>query len=60
MYAGHFLTIDLRTRNRGRKERVLPRDYQLDVVTDVPLMSIFSGLRQVRRAHRRSRACHQP
>jgi large subunit ribosomal protein L25 len=34
IYAGHFLTSIFELEIEGRKERVLPRDYQLDVVTD--------------------------
>ncbi len=34
IYAGHFLTTIFELEVDGRKERVLPRDYQLDVVTD--------------------------
>jgi|SRR5579871_1423780 len=34
IYAGHFLTTIFELEMDGRKERVLPRDYQLDVVTD--------------------------
>ena len=36
IYAGHFLTSIFELEIDGRKERVLPRDYQLDVVTDRP------------------------
>ena len=36
IYAGHFLTSIFELEIEGRKERVLPRDYQLDVVTDRP------------------------
>ena len=36
IYAGHFLTTIFKLDVDGRKERVLPRDYQLDVVTDWP------------------------
>ena len=34
IYAGHFLTSIFELEIEGRKERVLPRDYQLDVVSD--------------------------
>src|SRR3984957_15131693 len=37
IYAGHFLTSIFELEVDGRKERVLPRDYQLDVVTDRPV-----------------------
>ena len=36
IYAGHFLTTIFELDVDGRKERVLPRDYQLDAVTDRP------------------------
>src|ERR1700721_3529172 len=36
IFAGHFLTSIFELEIEGRKERVLPRDYQLDVVTDWP------------------------
>ena len=46
IYAGHFLTtifdIDL---GDGKVERVLPRDYQLDVVRDTPLHVDFLRLK---------------
>lgn len=46
IYAGHFLTtifeIDL---GGGKVERVLPRDYQLDVVRDTPLHVDFLRLK---------------
>ena len=46
IYAGHFLTtifdIDL---GDGKVERVIPRDYQLDVVKDTPLHVDFLRLK---------------
>jgi large subunit ribosomal protein L25 len=45
IYAGHFLTTIFELEIEGRKERVLPRDYQLDVVTDRPLHVDFLRLR---------------
>lgn len=45
IYAGHFLTSIFELDIEGRKERVLPRDYQLDVVTDKPVHVDFLRLR---------------
>ncbi len=45
IYAGHFLTTIFELDIDGRKERVLPRDYQLDVVTDRPVHVDFLRLR---------------
>jgi large subunit ribosomal protein L25 len=45
VYAGHFLTSIFELDIEGRKERVLPRDYQLDVVTDKPVHVDFLRLR---------------
>jgi large subunit ribosomal protein L25 len=45
VYAGHFLTSIFELDIDGRKERVLPRDYQLDVVTDKPVHVDFLRLR---------------
>ncbi len=45
IYAGHFLTTIFEIEIDGRKERVLPRDYQLDVVRDTPLHVDFLRLR---------------
>jgi large subunit ribosomal protein L25 len=45
IYAGHFLTTIFELDINGRKERVLPRDYQLDVVTDRPIHVDFLRLR---------------
>jgi len=44
IYAGHFLTSIFELEVGGRKERVLPRDYQLDVVTDRPVHVDFLRL----------------
>ena len=44
IYAGHFLTTIFELDVDGRKERVLPRDYQLDVVTDRPVHVDFLRL----------------
>jgi large subunit ribosomal protein L25 len=43
--AGHFLTTIFEVDLAGAKERVLPRDYQLDVVTDRPLHVDFLRLK---------------
>ncbi len=45
VYSGHFLTTIFELDVAGRKERVLPRDYQLDVVTDRPLHVDFLRLK---------------
>ena len=45
IYAGHFLTTIFDIEIDGKKERVIPRDYQLDVVTDVPLHVDFLRLK---------------
>ncbi len=44
IYAGHFLTTIFELEMDGRKERVLPRDYQLDVVNDRPVHVDFLRL----------------
>jgi large subunit ribosomal protein L25 len=44
IYAGHFLTSIFELEVEGRKQRVLPRDYQLDVVTDRPVHVDFLRL----------------
>lgn len=44
IFAGHFLTSVFELELDGRKERVLPRDYQLDVVTDWPVHVDFLRL----------------
>ena len=45
IYGGQFLTTIFELDVGGRKERVLPRDFQLDVVTDQPLHVDFLRLR---------------
>lgn len=45
IYAGHFLTTIFEIDIEGRKERVIPRDYQLDVVRDTPMHVDFMRLR---------------
>src|ERR1700749_424664 len=45
IFAGHFLTSIFELEIEGRKERVLPRDYQLDIVTDWPVHVDFLRLR---------------
>jgi large subunit ribosomal protein L25 len=45
IYSGHFLTSIFELDIAGRKERVLPRDYQLDVVTDKPVHVDFFRLK---------------
>ena len=45
IYAGRFLTTIFDLEIEGRAERVLPRDYQLDVVTDKPMHVDFLRLR---------------
>ena len=44
IFGGHFLTSIFELDVGGRKERVLPRDYQLDVVTDWPVHVDFLRL----------------
>jgi large subunit ribosomal protein L25 len=44
IYSGHFLTSIFELEVDGRKERVLPRDYQLDIVTDRPVHVDFLRL----------------
>ncbi len=44
IYAGRFLTTIFEIDMEGRKERVLPRDFQLDVVTDRPVHVDFLRL----------------
>ena len=44
IYSGHFLTSIFELEVEGRKERVLPRDYQLDVVSDRPVHVDFLRL----------------
>ncbi len=45
IYAGHFLTTIFEIDIDGRKERVIPRDYQLDRVKDTPVHVDFLRLR---------------
>ena len=45
IYAGHFLTTIFEIDVEGRKERVIPRDYQLDKVKDTPLHVDFMRLK---------------
>ena len=45
VYAGQFLTTIFELQIGDRKERVLPRDFQLDVVTDKPVHVDFLRLR---------------
>jgi large subunit ribosomal protein L25 len=45
VYAGQFLTTIFELDIGGQKERVLPRDFQLDVVTDKPVHVDFLRLR---------------
>jgi large subunit ribosomal protein L25 len=45
VYAGQFLTTIFELEIGDRKERVLPRDFQLDVVTDKPVHVDFLRLR---------------
>ena len=45
IYAGHFLTTIFEIDVGGRKERVIPRDYQLDVVRDTPMHIDFLRLK---------------
>jgi large subunit ribosomal protein L25 len=45
IFAGHFLTTIFELDIDGKKERALPRDYQLDVVKDTPVHIDFLRLR---------------
>jgi large subunit ribosomal protein L25 len=45
IYAGRFLTTIFEIEIDGRKERAIPRDYQLDVVKDTPLHVDFLRLK---------------
>jgi large subunit ribosomal protein L25 len=45
IYAGHFLTTIFDIDVEGKVERVIPRDYQLDVVKDTPLHVDFLRLK---------------
>jgi large subunit ribosomal protein L25 len=44
IYAGHFLTTLYDVELDGKKHRVIPRDYQLDPVKDVPIHVDFMRL----------------
>lgn len=45
IFAGHFLTTIFELDIDGKKERAIPRDYQLDVVKDTPLHVDFLRLK---------------
>ena len=45
IYAGHFLTTIFELDVEGAKTRVIPRDYQLDVIKDTPLHVDFLRLK---------------
>jgi large subunit ribosomal protein L25 len=45
IYSGHFLTSIFEIDIEGRKQRVLPRDYQLDAVSDTPMHVDFFRLK---------------
>jgi large subunit ribosomal protein L25 len=45
IYAGHFLTTIFEIEVGGTKQRVIPRDYQLDPVKDLPLHVDFLRLK---------------
>ena len=45
IFAGRFLTTIFEVDAGGPKERVIPRDYQLDPVTDIPLHVDFLRVR---------------
>src|ERR1700681_3567320 len=45
IYGGDFLTTIFEPDVDGNKERVIPRDYQLDVVKDTPLHVDFLRLK---------------
>jgi len=45
IYSGQFLTSIFEIDIEGRKQRVLPRDYQLDKVTDTPMHVDFFRLK---------------
>jgi large subunit ribosomal protein L25 len=45
IYSGQFLTSIFEIDVDGRKQRVLPRDYQLDAVTDTPMHVDFFRLK---------------
>ncbi|TLG77696.1 50S ribosomal protein L25/general stress protein Ctc [Methylocystis sp. B8] len=45
IFAGHFLTTIFELDVDGKKERAIPRDYQLDVVKDTPIHVDFLRLK---------------
>jgi large subunit ribosomal protein L25 len=45
IYAGHFLTTIFELDVEGAKQRVIPRDYQLDPIKDQPLHVDFLRLK---------------
>ena len=45
IFAGHFLTTLFELDIDGKKERAIPRDYQLDVIKDTPLHVDFLRLK---------------
>lgn len=45
IFAGHFLTTIFELDIDGKKERAIPRDYQLDVVKDTPMHVDFLRLK---------------
>ncbi len=45
IFAGHFLTTIFELEIDGKKERAIPRDYQLDVVHDFPVHVDFLRLK---------------
>jgi large subunit ribosomal protein L25 len=45
IFAGHFLTTIFELDIDGKKERAIPRDYQLDVVRDFPMHVDFLRLK---------------
>lgn len=45
IFAGHFLTTIFELDIEGKKERAIPRDYQLDVVRDTPIHVDFLRLK---------------
>lgn len=46
IFAGHFLTTLFDVEVDGKKTRVIPRDYQLDPVKDIPLHIDFMRLKE--------------
>jgi large subunit ribosomal protein L25 len=46
IFAGHFLTTLFEIEVDGKKSRVIPRDYQLDPVKDIPLHIDFMRLKE--------------